>query len=125
MKTAIPISGRVTEFDITLVTDVDEADDALAWLDEQVTNMVGQIDHRTAAGFADKVWLSRINLALKRTRDLRHDVQRLRGRLRRAETLERQRETERVFMDAACSVLPEEPLKEVFAEMHKRLGDPA
>jgi hypothetical protein len=121
MPSAIPRSGRIPDFDMTAIENVDEADDACAWLDEQITSMWGQIEYRKAKGSADPEWLSRINLAMKRAKDLRQDTQRLRGRLRRAETLARQKEVERVFMDAALAVLERPQLERVWSEVQNRL----
>lgn len=121
-KSAIPLSGKIPDFDITAIDNVDDADDGIAWLSEQITSMRGQISFRKARGIADDIWLSRINLALKRAVDLRHDCQVLRGRLRREETMARQRETERRFMDAALQVMEPEQLRRVWATLETELG---
>jgi hypothetical protein len=122
MTTAIPVSGKIPDFNIEAIKSVDECDDAIGWLSEQITNMSGQIEFRVAKKITDPVWLSRINMAMKKAKMLRQDCYVLRGRMRRAETLERQREIERAFMDAAASVLTPDQMRSVWTEAEGRIG---
>lgn len=102
---AIPTSGRMPDFDPAGIKTVDDAIEAIRWLDQQIANMEGQVEHRQAQRRDDPVWLSRVHLALKRAKDHRQACYQLRGRLSRAERLSRQRELERAFMDAALRVM--------------------
>lgn len=117
---AIPESGRLHEFRIDLINSVEDCDEALSWLEEQRSNMQGQIANRRAKGTLDPEWAAKVGLAMQRAKDGRVAVERKRGGLRRAEVLARQRETERAFMDAAAKVLEPSEVSRIWKEVHRR-----
>lgn len=113
----IPKSGKVPDFDITVIETVEEADQAIAWLELNVANMTGQIKFNVAKGFATQEWLARVGVARKKAISTKQAVEHLRGRLGREAKLTRQREVERQFMDTALDLLEQDQIGEIFKRM--------
>lgn len=107
---------RVHEMDLAQVRSVADAEEAEAWLEQEMSRMDYRIGAARHRGEVDPLWLGRISGSKRHALTLLKRVRDRRQRLTQDAKLERQASVERRFMDRARSVLDPDTFAELSRE---------